>query len=78
MTPELLIRSALIMIYVFLVCPFPETYLGRKIRRAIYVKTDPTYISGLHTAICAKFGLITSILIFKLKCTIYLVIAVGC
>lgn len=52
MTPELLARGALIT--------FPEPFLGRKIRRARYVETDPTYIAGLHTAICSKFGLITS------------------
>ena len=61
MTPVLLVRSALITISVFLLCPFPEPFLRRKIRRARYIKTDPTYIAGLHTAICSKFRLIISV-----------------
>ena len=61
MTPVSLVRSAPITVSVFLLCPFPEPFLRRNIRRARYVKTDPTYIAGLHTAICSKFGLITSV-----------------
>lgn len=62
MKPDLLVRSALIAIYVFyFVEPFPEPYLGRKSRMVRYVKTDPTEISVIHCALCAKFGLITSI-----------------
>lgn len=53
MKPERLVRSTLIKIYVFLFCPFPEPYLGRKSRRGKHVKTDPTSTSALHTAIWA-------------------------
>lgn len=54
MKPELLVRSALIAIYVFLLRPFPEPYLGRESRTVKHVKTDPIYIS-IHAAVCAKF-----------------------
>lgn len=52
MKARLLVRSALITIYVSLLCPFPEPYLGRKSRIVRHVKTHPAYISILHTALC--------------------------
>lgn len=72
MKPELLVRSALIVIYAFLLRPFPEPYLGRKSRTVRHVKRDPTYIC-IHTAVCAKFN--TD---FKERCTVCWMIAVGC
>lgn len=52
----------------FLLCPFPEFYLGKKSRRVKYVKTDPTYISVTQItllSVFSKFELITSILVLN-------------
>lgn len=52
----------------FLLCPFPEFYLGKKSRRVKYVKTDPPYISVTQItllSVFSKFELITSILVLN-------------
>lgn len=53
----------------FLLCPFPEFYLGKKSRKVKYVKTDPTYISVTQITLLSVFSkselIITSILVLN-------------